>query len=138
MRMRRLALILIVLVTACSAAGPPTRPRGPAAPTGGTVAGRVVSQRSDGSGRTPVSRQRVGAFREAIIPGKPVQHPPDPVAVSVTGADGSFRLTGLSPGRYFITVVVTGLAVPGHWVTVTASRGARVLLIHCTDCPGPR
>ncbi len=135
--MRWLAVVLMVLVAACSASGPAGRPRGPAAPAGGTVAGRVVSQRSDGSGRTPVAGQRVGAFREAIIPGKPVQHPPKPVAASVTGADGSFRLDGLSPGRYFITVVDTGLAVPGQWVRVTASRGSRVLLIPCTDCPGP-
>lgn len=106
-------------------------------PGGGTVAGRLIAQRSDGSDRVAVARQSVGAFTEAVIPGKVLQHPPSPVATAVTSPNGGFTLHRLSPGRYFITVAGGGPPVAGRWVTVSSARGASVLLVHCTDCPMP-
>jgi hypothetical protein len=132
---RRVAFTLLALLAACSQA---TAPQAPPVPGGGTVAGRLIAQRSDGSHRAAVAGQAVGAFTEAVIPGKVLQHPPSPIATAVTSPDGGFTLHRLSPGRYFITVDGNGPPVAGYWVTVTSGRGASVLLIHCTDCPTPR
>jgi hypothetical protein len=132
--MRRAAFILLALLAACSQA---TAAQDPPVPGGGIVAGRLIAQRSDGSHRVAVAGQAVGAFTEAVIPGKVLQHPPSPVATAVTSADGGFTLHRLSPGRYFITVAGAGPPVAGRWVTVSSGRGASVLLVHCTDCPMP-
>jgi hypothetical protein len=66
-----------------------------------------------------------------------MQNPPSPIQTTVTAADGSFAFHGLEPGRYFITLAGQGQAVQGRWVSVTAGRGASVLLIVCTDCAVP-
>lgn len=101
------------------------------------MAGRLIAQRSDGSHRVALAGQAIGAFTEAVIPGKVLQHPPSPVATAVTSPDGGFTIHRLSPGRYFITVAGSGSPVTGQWVTVSSGRGASVLLIHCTNCPTP-
>jgi hypothetical protein len=132
--MRRAALILLALLAACSQA---TAAQAPPVPGGGTVAGRLIAQRSDGSHRVAVAGQSIGAFTEAVIPGKVLQHPPSPIATAVTSADGGFTFHRLGPGRYFITVAGSGSPVAGQWVTVSSGRGASVLLIHCTNCPTP-
>lgn len=133
---RYLALMLALLAScaACGGARPPShRPH----PAGGSVAGMLVSQKSDGSDRAPLAGRTVGAFTEVVIPGKPVQHPPAPVRTAVTAPDGRFEIQGLRPGRYFIAAADPQLRVPGKWARVTSRRGAFVLLVRCTDCPGP-
>jgi hypothetical protein len=127
---------MVMVVFLAAGAGGPARDA-PSAPGAGVVTGRLVSQRSDGSHRVPVAAQAVGVFRQAVIPGIMLQHPASPLATAVTSADGSFTFRGLSPGRYFITVAGAGPSVAGRWVTLTARRGASVLLVHCTNCPMP-
>jgi hypothetical protein len=129
-----LLMIMAAFLAACAAGPAPGVPRGPGA---GTVAGRLVSQRSDGSHRAPLVGQAVGVFTQAVIPGKVLQHPPVPLATAVTSADGGFVFHGLRPGRYFITVAGPGPAVSGRWVRLTVTRGAWVLLVHCLNCPAP-
>lgn len=109
----------------------------PPVPGGGDVAGRLVSQRSDGSHRAAYAGQRVGVFTQAVFPGPIMQNPPSPIKTAVTAADGTFAFQALEPGRYFITLVGQGQAVQGRWVSVTADRGASVLLVVCTDCAVP-
>jgi hypothetical protein len=135
MRMRFLAPIAVLILAACAATTPPGVPPVPA---GGMVTGRLVSQKSDGSGRTPVGGQAIGVFRQPVLPGKVIQNPPPPIATAVTLDDGEFMFHGLAPGHYFITVAGNGPVVYGKWVTLAPGRGASVLLIHCTDCLTPR
>ena len=104
---------------------------------GGEVAGRLVSQTSDGSDRAAEPGLRVGAFTIAIYPGPLLQNPPQPVTTAVTSSEGLFLFRGLVPGRYFISAVQPGPAVTGTWARITADQGASVLLIACTDCPVP-
>ncbi len=99
--------------------------------------GRLVSQRSDGSNRVPVAGQAIGVFTQAVMPGKVLQHPPAPIATTVTSSDGGFTFHRLQPGRYFITIAGVGPSLSGHWVTVTPDQGATVLLTQCVNCPGP-
>lgn len=131
----RLVMLGLILALAGCATGPAHRES--PAPAGGVVVGRMVSQKADGSDRLPVAGQAVGAFTQAVLPGKVIQHPPAPVATTVTSADGSFAFHRLKPGRYFITIAGVGPSVTGHWVKITARRGAAVLLIQCLNCPGP-
>ena len=132
---------LLIMLSGCSSTGPSAEEGGsPTNPVSapGTVTGKLVSQRADGSHQAPLAAQLVGVFRQVVIPGKPQQHPPTALMTAVTGPDGSFVFRGLQPGRYFVTVA--GKAPPsvaGHWVTLTSERGVFVLLILCTDCPGP-
>lgn len=127
-------LVMILALAACSRGPSPGAP--PPVP-GGAVVGRLVSQKADGSDRTPIAGQAIGVFTQPVIPGKVLQHPPTPIATTMTSPDGSFTFHRLSPGRYFITVDETGSSVAGHWVVVAPDRGASILLTHCTNCPGP-
>jgi hypothetical protein len=138
----RRSLCLLVIVSLASLATLASCSRGPSldappAPAGGQVAGRLVSQTSDGSHRTGQAGQPVGAFTTAVRVGPVLQNPPQPVATAVTTSDGIFSIRGLDPGRYFITVAQPGPAVTGAWVRVTADQGESVLLVICTDCPVP-
>jgi len=56
---------------------------------------------------------------------------------TVTLSDGTFTFRRLKPGRYFITIAGVGSSIAGHWVVVTADKGATVLLTQCLNCPGP-
>jgi hypothetical protein len=134
MHMRFLAPFAAVMLAACAAT---TSPGVPPRPAGGMVTGRLVSQKSDGSGRTAVGGTPIGVFGQAVLPGKVLQHPPSPIATAVTSHDGGFLFHGLAPGRYFITVAANGPVVTGQWVTLVPGHGASVLLIHCTNCPTP-
>jgi hypothetical protein len=109
----------------------------PAVPDGGEVAGRLVSQTSDGSHRAAEPGLRVGAFKTAFSAGPVLQDPPQPVTTAVTSGAGLFLLSGLASGRYFIAAVQPGPSMTGTWVHVTADAGASVLLVVCTDCPVP-
>jgi hypothetical protein len=109
----------------------------PAAPGGGEVAGRLVSQTSDGSNQTVEAGQRIGVYTEAFSGGPVLQNPPRPIATAVTSSEGLFVFRGLEPGRYFISATGQGTGVGGRWVTVTGDRGASVVLVRCTDCPVP-
>jgi hypothetical protein len=140
MSMRQLTLVMVLFVAACATTSPSggtSEPGRPPAPEPGLVTGRLVSQKSDGSDRAPMAGQAIGAFRQPVLPGKVVQHPPSPVATVQTAADGRFTFADLRPGRYFIAIAGIGPSVPGRWVTVTRARGASVLLIRCTNCPTP-
>jgi hypothetical protein len=132
--MRGLVLVLTAVLAACST-GPST---GAPSESAGVIAGKLVAQRSDGSDRVAVAGERIGVFTEAVIPGKVLQHPPSPIATTVTSGDGGFAFHGLQPGRYFVTEAVAGSLVSGHWVILTPERGASVQLVRCTDCPTPR
>jgi hypothetical protein len=132
---RKLTLAALLLLAACSSAPSALGP--PAAPGGGRLAGRLVAQKSDGSNPVAVAGQTVGVFRQPVIPGKVVQHPPQPVATAVTSRAGTFIFSGLRPGRYFVTVANAHVAVTGRWVTLSAEHGTAVLLVQCTDCPMP-
>ena len=136
MSMKQLTLVMAVFLAACGTTSPPAS-GGPPAPGPGVVTGRLVSQKSDGSDRAPVTGQAIGAFLRPVLPGMVLQHPPHPIATVHTSADGGFTFAGLQPGRYFIAIAGTGPSVPGRWVTVTSDRGASVLLIQCTNCPTP-
>ena len=132
--MRRVALVLLAILTGCS---PAMAFDAPAVPGGGTVAGRLIAQKSDGSHRVAVGGQTVGVFTQVVVPGKVLQYPPSPVATAVTSPDGGFAIHRLSPGRYFVTVPGSSVSVIGQWVTVRSGRGASLLLVQCTDCPMP-
>jgi hypothetical protein len=136
---RPVALLMILMLAACSAAPSPGKPSPgePPAPAGGSVLGRIISQQADGSNRHSVAGQAVGAFTQAVRPGLVLQHPPAPLATTVTAADGRFAFHRLRPGRYFITIAGAGPSIAGHWVVVTAERGATVLLTQCLNCTGP-
>jgi hypothetical protein len=141
--LRLLAVGLMALLAGCTSSAPPAgagdggSPR--PAPAAGTIMGRLVSQRSDGSHQTPIVGQVVGVFRQVVIAGKPLQHPPSPIITAMTTLDGSFAFHGLRPGSYFVTVAgESPPSVGGRWVRLSSSRGASLLLIHCTNCPpGP-
>jgi hypothetical protein len=126
---------MVLLLAACSATTPPGVPPIPA---NGMVTGELVSQKSDGSDRTPIGGQAIGVFQRPVLSGKAVQNPPSPITTTVTLADGEFMFRGLVPGRYFITVAGAGPVVHGLWVTLTPGKGASVLLIHCVNCLTPR
>jgi hypothetical protein len=131
---RSLTLIVVLSLVSC---GRGSSLDAPAVPGGGEVAGRLVSQTSDGSDRSPEPGLRVGAFTQAILPGPALQNPPEPISTAVTSGEGLFSLRGLDPGRYFITAVQPGPAITGTWVRISADQGASVLLVVCTDCPVP-
>lgn len=135
MRIRRHLTLVVMLSFLVSCSGGPLD--APAVPTGGEVAGRLVSQTSDGSHRAAEPGLRVGAFNTAVSPGPAQQNPPQPVTTAVTSDEGLFFLSGLAPGRYFIAPVQPGPAVTGTWVRVTDDAGASVLLVVCTDCAVP-
>jgi hypothetical protein len=129
---------LTVMLAGCGSPGRSPGNGGGSVPLPGTITGLLVSQRSDGSDRTPIGRETIGVFVQPLIQGKPVQHPPLPITTSLTAADGTFAFHGLKPGRYFVTVAgPTPPPVAGSWVSVTRSHGATVLLVRCTDCAGP-
>jgi hypothetical protein len=122
----------LCLLTGCG-----TQFGAPPVPDGDQVAGRVVSQTSDGSNQAGTGGVEVGAFTRAVMAGPVLQKPPHPVATAMTSSDGLFLLTGLEAGRYFITATQPGPFVAGKWVRVADARGASVLLVNCTDCPRP-
>ena len=132
--MTRFALVLLALLAGCA---PAMAFDAPPVPGGGTVAGRLIAQKSDGSDRVAVAGQTVGVFTQAVVPGKVLQYPPSPVATAVTSRDGGFAVHRLSPGRYFVTVPESSVSVIGQWVTVRSAHGASLLLVQCTDCPMP-
>jgi hypothetical protein len=126
------SLVGALVLSSCGA-----RLGAPPPPSGGQVAGRVVSQKSDGSDRAAAGGVRIGAFTTAVSAGPVMQNPPKPVVTGVTSSDGLFLLKGLRPGRYFVSSAQAGPVVAGAWVRVSEGQGASLLLIDCTDCPVP-
>ncbi len=63
--------------------------------------------------------------------------PSQPVATATTSAGGEFTVTGLAPGRYFLTTIGRAAFTIGFAV-VAPSPGASVVLVGCTDCPLPQ
>ena len=55
---------------------------------------------------------------------------PAPVARAHTDGQGHYRISGLAPGRYFVTFGLTGHG----WVTLAAGQGAQLNGAVCSDC----
>ncbi|MEB3223438.1 MAG: carboxypeptidase regulatory-like domain-containing protein [Candidatus Sericytochromatia bacterium] len=87
-----------------------TTPSEDAATRGGMLAGNVV----DAAGRRPL----VGA--KVVVESK------DLTVLTITGPDGTFRVTDLPPGRYRVSVSRPGFAAAGAQATVTREAGAHV------------
>lgn len=100
--MRYAAIVTLALLVAAPAAslaqrtpGQGNRPAGPAAQATGEVRGSVV----DATSGEPIRSASVGvrSARDSSL-----------VNGALTGADGSFRIEGMRPGRYFLRVSALG------------------------------
>ena len=135
--MRALASItVIVLLTAACGAAVGSHSSGPTRPAGsppGTIAGVFRRGPANTSGRG-VAGIRIGLFVRPIILGPVMQDPPRPVRVTVTGAGGRFRFSGLSGRRYFVAPVQPAGYAPGRWAL---PGGAAVVIRACTTCVLP-
>jgi len=85
-----------------------------------------------------VGSDRIGLRREPV--GRIVGESLRPVAARRHRDDlgrGEFTVTGLAPGRYFLTTIGRAAFTIGFAV-VAPSPGASVVLVGCTDCPLPQ
>lgn len=126
-----------VLLSACASSGQGVAPS-PSPPAGSIMGTLLVTDGSHPSG-TPAPQVSVAIYLEAFsqIGNQYMPSPPHPVAVTTTGADGSFAFRGLAPGRYFLALVGVGLYMAGRWVTLSPGSGASVQLVVCGTCPAP-
>ena len=130
-------LSVIALTAALAGCGQATgsgSSSGTTTPPPGSMVGHVVSYRSQARAHVqPLPGVRVSAYRRAFPPVGPVTpNRPKAIAATVSASDGSFSLTGLQPGRYF--VVAQSMA---HWVQVAPGAGAKLTIAVCSDCPLP-
>jgi hypothetical protein len=131
------ALVLIALTVGLAGCGQATgggSSGGPTAPVSGAIVGHVVSYRSHARKHVqPLPGVRVAAYRRAFPVAGPIMvNGPKAVAHTVTANDGSFALSDLRPGRYFVVAQSSA-----HWVQVTPLAGARLTIAVCSDCPLP-
>jgi hypothetical protein len=103
-------------------------------PPPGAIVGHVVSYRSHARKHLqPLPGVRVAAYRRAFpVVGPIIMNGPKAVAHTVSANDGSFSLTGLHPGRYFVVAQSSA-----RWVQVSPSAGAKLTIAVCSDCPLP-
>lgn len=130
------ALALIALTVALAGCGQATSggSSGTTTPVSGTIVGHVVSYRSHARKHVqPLPNVRVAAYRRAFpVVGPIMVNGPKAVAHAVTADDGSFTLSGLRPGRYFVVAQSSA-----RWVQVTPLAGAQLTIAVCSDCPLP-
>ena len=135
------AVIALCAITgvACQGGGASPSPSESIPPGPGKIAGTYLVRNSDGSAIAPLKGEVVAAFRERFLPGTLQTPRPRPVATAATGPDGSFVITGLAPGRYFLATAdpTPPFLVVGRWVVLRAEQGASVTLYACRDCPLP-
>ncbi len=132
---RVLGLIALTMALAgCGQATGGGSSGGTTTPPPGSIFGHVVSYRSHAHTHVqPLPGVRVTAYRRAFPPVGPITvNRPKAVAATLSASDGSFTLTGLRPGRYF--VVAQSMA---HWVQVPPGAGAKLTIAICSDCPLP-
>ena len=84
-----------------------------------------------------VSGVRIGVYDQAFLPGTLLASPPTPLAQTVTGSSGIFRIAGLPPGRYFVAAINAAGASTGAWVDLAPDQGASITLTSCLGCPPP-
>ncbi len=105
--MKTLARALVLTAAVLGCFGLPALAQGTPSPHG-EIQGRVVSA----AGQTPVSQATV----VASAPGSNAA-----AARATSGADGSFQLTGLRPGRYRLRILAIGHAAKELPVSITAT-----------------
>jgi hypothetical protein len=131
--------MLLILLIGCASGCGGASGGGSSAPASslatGTLTGRVVAHPSDDPNqRTAAAGIPVGVYTKRVrLAGPLTVDPPSPIARTTTGSDGSYRVTGLAPGRYYVTF---GKAA-GTWVRMPTSGGATANGVVCTDCPLP-
>lgn len=64
--------------------------------------------------------------------GTPTANAAPLLTYAMTDGDGSFVITGLKPGRYFLIAPWTG-----RWVTLPAGKSVVVNFHVCSNCPRP-
>ena len=126
--------IAVVIAAGCGATqatvdGPASTP-----PQPGAITGHVYSFRSSAKAqRMPMPHARVAAYTQRVrLVGPVMADPPLPVKTTMTDTAGSFTLSGLKPGRYF---VASGTA--GTWVRLSTGGATPITLSICRDCLVP-
>jgi hypothetical protein len=102
-----------------------------------TIQGFLFQQRADGTERGPMGGVAVALYCEPFLPGTLPANPPLPVAVAVTGSDGSFGFPGVPAGSWFVTTVLAPVFTRGVALEVEPGQTVTVELIGCLDCPPP-
>ncbi len=137
MRTRSLFLsaALALVLAACGSDGAGPAPTAPV--KAGRIEGIFVSQKSDGSDRTPVGDVTVALYTEFFQPGPNIMNPPTPIAETITDEAGRFSFSDLDAGQYYLTAI----GGPGYTgmerAQVRENHGAAVILVGCLDCPPP-
>ena len=100
---RPLLILLVALAAGCGGASGSSAPS--SAPAAGTLTGRVVSHPGDNPDtRSAAGNVQVGVYlKHAQLAGPLMTDPPSPIATTTTAADGTYRIEGLAPGRYYVT-----------------------------------
>ena len=132
---RAIALMALTAVLAgCGQATGGDSSGGTTTPPSGAILGHVVSYRSHARAHVqPLPGVRVSAYRRAFpVVGPITVNHPKAVADTVSARDGSFSLTGLLPGRYFVVAQSSA-----RWVQVSPWAGAKLTIAVCSDCPLP-
>ena len=101
------------------------------APAKGVLSGTVTAYTHQHSARGAAPDVAVAVYTQRVRQGGPLMaDTPAPVAKARTDSNGRYRITGLAPGRYFVTFGLTGHG----WVTLAAGQGAHMNGNVCTDC----
>jgi hypothetical protein len=132
----RIAAIGIAILVAAGCGNSQASSGGAASTPGqpGAITGHVYNFRSSAEAqRMPMPHARVAAYTQRVrLVGPVMADPPLPVKTTMTDTAGSFTLSGLKPGRYFVT---SGTA--GTWVRLSTGGATPITLSICRDCPVP-
>jgi hypothetical protein len=130
-----LAAAVTVVIAGCGGAAP-AGSSGGGSRSSKTVTGVVVqTDTSHPHGGKAEIGVKVGLYLQPVHAGGPIAaDPPLPIATVTTGANGSFRFTGLRAGkRYYVFALGAHGYSTGHWTV----PGERVRLVACSDCVIP-